>query len=116
MARLLSVVLLLSLAVAPAVAAEPPGRGESLYGGWFDAFRGALNRVFSWFSTVRSEPRESGADIDPSGVAAPPPDGAGLQATLEQSGAYINPSGIRAVLAGRGNAGLREAVAIRRGD
>jgi len=75
MARLVAVVLLLSLAVAPAVSAQPPSRGESLVGGWFDAFWGALDRVFSWLPTVRSEPRGSGAYINLSGVASPP-DGA----------------------------------------
>ncbi len=116
MARFVVVVLLLSLTVAPAVSAEPPSRGESLFGGWLDAFWGALHRVSSWIPTVRSEPRKQGSWIDPSGVTAPPPGGAQVQSAPRKSGAYINPSGIRAVLPGRGNLGLREGVAIRRGS
>ena len=96
---------LLTLALAPATNAEPPNRGESLFAGWFDAFWGALDRIFSWIPTVRSEPRSHGAYIDPSGVVAPPQGGAGPQAAPQKHGAYIDPSGIRAVLPGRGKSG-----------
>ena len=116
MARLVTVVLVVTLAMAPAVAAEPTSRGDSLFAGWLDAFWGVLDRIFSGIPTVRSEPRKHGAYIDPSGVAAPLPGGVQVQSAQRKSGAYINPSGIRAVPDARGNPGPRERLEVLRSD
>ncbi len=85
MARLVAVVLLLTLAVAPAVSAEPRDRGESPFAGWFDAIWDALERVFSRVPIFRLEPREHGAMVVPNG----------LQAAPRRSGAMIVPNGVR---------------------
>ncbi len=116
MVRFVIVVLLLGLVMAPAVSAEPSSRGESLSGGWLDAFWGAMDRVFSWIPTVTSEPRKNSAWNDPSSVVAPPPGGTQVQAAPRKHGGYIDPSGIRAVLPGPGNPGLRERMANRRSN
>ena len=117
MPRLVVVVLLLSLTVAPAVSAEQASRGKSLSYGWLDAFWDVLDRVFSWIPTVGSVPRKHGAYIDSSGVSSPSPGWAQVQSVpRKSSGAYIDPSGIRVVLSGRGNPGLREGVPVRRND
>ncbi len=97
MARLVVVVLLLTLALAPAASAEPQSRGESPFAGWLDAFWGALDRLFSWVPTIRSEPRRGhGAMVQ----SAPQASGAyivpdGVQSAPRRSGAYIVPDGIR---------------------
>ena len=101
MARLVAVVLLLTLAVAPAVSAEPRHREESPFAGWFDAFWDALDRVFSWVPTIRLEPREHGAMAVPNGLsAAPRAHGAmavpnGVQSPPSGHGAMVVPNGIR---------------------
>lgn len=110
MARLIAVVLLLTLALAPAASAEPQGRGELPFAGWFDAIWDALDRVFSWVPTIRSEPRKSGAYIVPDGLQSAPQGGVrsaprasgayivpdGIHSAPQASGAYIVPDGIRA--------------------
>ncbi len=85
MARLIAVVLLLTLALAPTASAESQDWGELPFAGWFDAIWDALDRVFSWVPTIRSEPRGHGAYIISDGV----------QSGLQASGAYIIPNGVR---------------------
>ncbi len=122
MARFVAVVLLLTLALAPAASAEQPSRGESALFGWLDAVRGALGRVFSWVSTLRSMPRKNGAAIIPSGTqAAPRRNGAmivpsGMQAAHRESGAMIIPSGIRSVPDSLGSSRPRGPATIKQID
>ncbi len=104
MARLIAVVrpLTLTLALVPAPSAAQQNRGKLPITGWLDAFWSGLERILSWISTVRSEPREARAKINPSGFqAAPKKNGAmiipsGFQATPRRSGAMIIPSGFQA--------------------
>ncbi len=122
MARFVAVVLLLTLALAPAASATPPSRGESPAAGWLTAFQGALDWFFSRVPLLRAEPQRSGAWIDPSGVQAEPRehgayiDPSGLQAAPRKHGAYIDPSGVRAVPDPHGKPKLRERVARRPSD
>ncbi len=119
MARLVAVVLLLTLAVAPAVSAEPQSRGEPPFARWLDAVWDFVDRVFSWTPTIQSEPRKNGAFIDPSGVQGKAPNAeaytepSGIQSMLRKNGAFIDPSGVRVVRNPRGNPRLLEGVAIR---
>ncbi len=86
MARFLVVLLLLTLALAPATAAQPDQggtRGGTPFAGWFDALTGAWDWLFSW---VRSEPRNTGPMLVPSGIQAAP----------RRVGPMLVPSGITA--------------------
>ncbi len=103
MARFTVIVVLLTLAMVPAVSAKPQSRGELPFAGWFDAIWDALDRVFSWVPTIRSEPRKAGAILVPTGVTQPPPSGAGailvptgLQFAPRKAGAILVPTGISA--------------------
>ncbi len=106
MARITVIIVLLTLAMAPAVSAEPQSRCELPFAGWFDAIWDALDRVFSWVPTFRSEPRGHGAYLIPDGVqSAPQASGAyiipnGVQSAPQASGAYIIPNGITTPPAG----------------
>lgn len=102
MARLVAIVLLLTLVVvSPAASAEPPNRGAPPIAGWLDAIRGAVDRVLSWVPTLRAETREHGAYIVPNGVRSTHGDSGayiipnGIRSTHQEHGAYIVPSGIR---------------------
>ena len=111
MARFFAVVLLLTLALVPAVSAEPQGQEESPFVGWLSALRGALDRVFSWIPALRPESRidgspsvryaPHGAMIVPNGIAtAPRNSGAmivpnGVAAVTGRSGAMIVPNGVQ---------------------
>ena len=113
MARLVAVVLLLTLGLVPAVSAEPQAR-ESPSAGWLDVFRGALDWIFSWIPTIRSEPRKAGAILVPTGVTQPSPSRAGaiivptgLQSAPREAGAILVPTGISA------NPGLPEHLKLR---
>ncbi len=103
MARLVAVVLLLTLVMAPGVSAEPPNRGEAPSYGWLVAFWSFLDQVLAWVPTFRSEPRRNGAFIEPSGIIMPPPgsraavDRGGFRAEPRKNGAFIEPSGLRFV-------------------
>ncbi len=77
MARFIVIVVLLTLAVVPAVSAEPQSRGELPFTGWFDAIWDVLDRVFTWVPTIRSEPRKAGAILIPTGATESPPADAG---------------------------------------
>ncbi len=122
MPRLVAVVLLLTLALTPAVSAEPTSRGESPFSGWLDAFWDALDGISSWLPTLRSEPRRSGAAIIPSGIhAAPRKNGAtiipsGMRAAPRKNGAMVIPSGIRSSPDSVGNPGRWQREAVRRVD
>ncbi len=106
MARCVAVVLLLTLALAPATSAEPPSRGESPFFGWLDAFWGAMDRAFAWIPSLRSETRKNGAMIIPSGMQAAP----------RKNGAMIIPSGIRSVPGSLGSPRLQERARSRQID
>ncbi len=104
MARIVLVVFLLTLVLAPAADAQPPDRGGAPFAGWFDAFQQALDWLFAWIpersapakhgtliepSWVQTTTANTGVFIEPSGVTAPPP--------THGTGAFIEPSGIRSV-------------------
>ena len=93
MARLIAVVLFLTLVLAPVVSAGPQDRGESPFAGWFDAIQSALDRVFSWIPTIRSETGEAGAMLIPTGLQSVPN---GIQAAPRKAGAMLIPTGITA--------------------
>ncbi len=94
MARIVVIVLLASLALAPAAEATAPGRGESPSTGWLDALRSVFD-LFSRAPSFRAVPRKNGANIVPNGFAGPPPgSGRGVRSVARNSGAHIIPNGI----------------------
>ena len=101
MARIVVVVLLVSLAFAPAAEAAAPSRGESPATGWFDSLRSAFDWFFAWAPTIRAAPKRNGAYIVPTGIAAPPPAPhqgryrvpRGVRSLGDKSGAYVVPNG-----------------------
>ena len=101
MARIVVVVLLVSLAFAPAAEAAAPSRGESPATGWFDSLRGAFDWLFSWAPTIRAAPRKNGAYIVPNGATAPAPAPShgtyrvprSVRSLGQKSGALIVPNG-----------------------
>lgn len=101
MARFTLVVLLLTLALAPAVSAEPPTRGVSPFAGWLDVIWSYLDWMLPQKAGPYVVPAGSGAYIVPSGITATPRrHGAyivpnGVQAAPRRHGAYIVPSGVR---------------------
>ena len=103
MPRLIAVVLLLTLALAPTALAEPPSRGPYLSFAWLDAFWGTLTGFFAPEPVFRAAPRGHGAMIIPSGIQAAP----------RRSGAMIIPSGVRSDPGSPGKSGLRGRSAVR---
>jgi hypothetical protein len=95
MARLVAVVLLLTLVLAPAVSAEPRDRGESPLTGWLDAFWGVFDRVFSWVPTIQSERRKHGAMVVPNGITTDRSAPNGVQSAPRKHGAMVVPNGVR---------------------
>ncbi len=85
MARFVAVFLLLTLALAPAAAAQPPDRGGTPVVGWFDAFHQVIDWLFGWIP-IRPAPHKTGAYIEPRGI----------RSTTANHGACIEPSGLTA--------------------
>ncbi|MCP3962147.1 MAG: hypothetical protein GY719_30255 [bacterium] len=111
MARFVVVVLLLTLALAPATGAQTTDRGGTPFAGWFDAFHKVIDWLFGWIPTrpapdetgayielsgVQSTTANHGACIEPSGITGPPAGGATMRSAPRRHGACIEPSGLTA--------------------
>ncbi len=109
MARIVLVVFLLTLVLAPAADAEEPSRGGTPFSGLFDAFHGAIDWLFSWSwpssrqavtspTSALIVPSGIGAHLIPSGVQAEP---AGIGVFIDPSGigVFIDPSGVQSTTA-----------------
>lgn len=101
MSRLVVVLLILTLALAPTTGAQSriDQQEESFsLSRWFQPLWGALDWLTSWLPTIHSTRQNVGAMIDPSGVAEPPPTASrgvpgGEGSESQKVGAMIDPSG-----------------------
>ncbi len=95
MARIIVLVLLASLALAPVAEAAATGRAESPVTAWLDALRSVFDRLFSWGPSIREAPRKNGANIIPNGFVGPPPprDPGCMRSVTRKNGAMIVPNG-----------------------